>query len=66
VESETPSGSAGLVSCPYSVIQTGMFFRWNHESIEASNFGISGSTTFGKRAMEVGARFGRIGYGCCA
>ena len=45
-DSVTPCGSAGFVSCPYSVIQIGTV-RWNHVFRSLSNFDIVESVTFG-------------------
>src|SRR5437899_6308480 len=62
---DTPCGSGGLVSWPYSVIHTGTT-RWKNFLRSASNFGKVESVTFGYRTFCVGARFGDVGYGWCA
>ena len=46
VASDTPCRSAGFVSWPYSVIQTGTD-RWKNFFRSASNFGSVESVTFG-------------------
>ena len=64
--SVTPSGSPGFVSWPYSVIQIGMFLRWNHESIDVSNRGSDDSETFGHFTFWLGFWKTGYGYGWCA
>ena len=61
--SVTPVGSPGFVSFPYSVIQTGMFLRPNHLSIDVSNCGSEVSATFGHSTFCVGLPFTGTGYG---
>ena len=47
----TPAGSAGRVSCPYSVIQIGMPRRLNQTSSDFSNCGSEASETLGQRTF---------------
>ena len=61
--SVTPVGSPGFVSLPYSVIQTGMFLRPNHVSIDVSNCGSEVRATFGHSTFCVGLPFTGTGYG---
>ena len=62
----TPFGSPGFVSLPYSVTQTGMFFRPNHLSRSFSNCAIVLKVTFGYRTFWFGPWLTGTGYGCCA
>ena len=63
---ETPFGSPGRVSWPYSVIQIGVAWWWNHASIDVSKRWSFDSVTFGQSTFWSGRSHGDVGYGCCA
>src|SRR5215208_1922442 len=54
---------SGFVSWPYSVIHTGVFFRPNHLSSDASNLGRLLRLTLGQCTSCVGFIDGEVGYG---
>src|SRR6187551_1089634 len=65
-DSETPAGSPGFVSWPYSVIQIWTPLRLNQTSSDFSKRGSEASETFGQRTSWVGFMLTGYGYGWCA